>query len=287
MIALAPPTVNEAEARAIMSSGLGKAELKFVMSLTVPLFWVIRDSDGKFQARNGSAFFLNAGQGPFGVTASHVLKGLSADRAAHNVVAVQIGDLPFDPDAKNAIIASDDQIDIATFRIADKEIRELGKTALTGFQHRWPPLPPLQDRGVYFGGFPGVETVWASPREISFGAAPAGGVASSISERDVSSLVNRANLIPLLGAGIPAENYDFGGMSGGPMLTVVEQNGLRSWSLAGVIYQGPNTSLDINKAIAGLEIFKARRAHFILPDGTLDVARWQSLAFVPSYPLTE
>jgi len=41
-------------------------------------------------------------------------------------------------------------------------------------------------------------------------------------------------------------------MSGGAMLTVI-QNKLRSWALAGVIYQGPNISLDVNQAIAGLE----------------------------------
>jgi hypothetical protein len=83
--------------------------------------------------------------------------------------------------------------------------------------------------------------------------------------------------MPALGQGIPAENFDFGGISGGAMLTVI-QNKLRSWSLAGVIYQGPNTSSDENQAIAGLEIIRARRAHFILPDGRLDVARWKSLS---------
>ena len=66
-----------------------------------------------------------------------------------------------------------------------------------------------------------------------------------------------------LGGGIPPENFDFGGISGGLTLTVI-QNRLRSWSLAGVIYQGPHVSDDPNKAIAGLEIIKARRAHFHL-----------------------
>jgi hypothetical protein len=29
-------------------------------------------------------------------------------------------------------------------------------------------------------------------------------------------------------------------MSGGPMLTVIETSTIRSWALAGVIYEGPN-----------------------------------------------
>lgn len=58
-----------------MASGLGETELKFVMSVTAPLFWVIRESDGAFRARNSSVFFLDAGKGVFAVTAAHVIEG--------------------------------------------------------------------------------------------------------------------------------------------------------------------------------------------------------------------
>jgi hypothetical protein len=72
-------------------------------------------------------------------------------------------------------------------------------------------------------------------REVIFGS----GVASSVSERDVSTPIERQHLMPVLGGGTPPENFDFGGISGGVMLTVI-QTTIRSWSLAGVIYQGPN-----------------------------------------------
>jgi hypothetical protein len=62
------------------------------------------------------------------------------------------------------------------------------------------------------------------------------------------------------------------------MLSVIEQGLLRSWALAGVIYEGPSTALDPNQAIAGLEVIRARRAHFINSDGTLDRQRWGTLA---------
>jgi hypothetical protein len=81
----------------------------------------------------------------------------------------------------------------------------------------------------------------------------------------------------MLGDGIPPENFDFRGISGGPMLMVIQGRNLRSWALAGVIYQGPNTSENPDEAISGLEIIRARRAHFILPDGHLDTARWYAL----------
>jgi hypothetical protein len=60
------------------------------------------------------------------------------------------------------------------------------------------------------------------------------------------------------------------------MLTVI-QGALRSWSLAGVVYEGPCISDDPGKAIEGLEILRARRAHLPKPDGQLDTALWHGL----------
>ena len=144
-----------------MSSGLGRTELEFVTFLTAPLFWVIREGDGHYRVRNGSAFFLDAGQGPFGVTANHVLQGLTSDAADGSVVAVQIDILPLVLAGKNRVIASRDQLDIATFRITPAEIARIGKTALTGFQRRWPPLLP---------DFPAPRP--SGPRRVKFRLAP-------------------------------------------------------------------------------------------------------------------
>jgi hypothetical protein len=69
------------EAKAIMKRGLGKAELELVASFTAPLAWVIRRADNAFATKNGSTFFLNAGAGPFGVTAAHVISELARDQA--------------------------------------------------------------------------------------------------------------------------------------------------------------------------------------------------------------
>jgi hypothetical protein len=269
--------VTEDQARTIMSV-LGRAEGEFAASASVPIFWIIRDRERQHRARNGTGFFLNTGARLFGVTANHVLEGWRNDCDTKQVTALQFGDLPFDPGGRNAIIGAHADIDIATFHVSPEEVRKVGKTPLTGYQSEWPPAPPHQGRGIYYAGFPGTEKIWLSSREISFGVAYAGGVASSVSERDVSSLIERDYIMPVRdGPPIPPENYNFQGISGGPMLSVINHKGLRTWALAGVIHQGPNTEPDPNKAIRGLEIIKARRAHFILPDGSLDVARWDSL----------
>lgn len=270
-----PPIRDEQDARTMMASGLGKAELEFVTSIAAPLYWIVRESSDHYKVRNGTVFFLDAGQGPFAVTCFHVIEGFRSDKAVGNVVAVQLGSgLELDIVSRHSIIDEHRDIDIATFRITADEIAQLGKVCLTGYQRAWPPGPPQQDRGIYYSGFPGTEALRLSPGEISFGAAPGAGVASSVSETDVSTLINREDMIAVLGAGIPPENFDFRGMSGVPMLTVIETEVIRSWSLAGVIYEGPNTAPDEAQAIEGLEIIRARRAHFILPDGRLDVSRW-------------
>jgi hypothetical protein len=51
---------------------------------------------------------------------------------------------------------------------------------------------------------------------------------------------DRSRWLDLMGR--PPERFDFGGASGGPMLMVVERNGLRLRALAGVIFEGPNPS---------------------------------------------
>jgi hypothetical protein len=264
------------EAKAIMRGGLGEAELRLVTSFCAPLYWAVRLPD-RVICRNGTAFFLNPGEGVFGVTASHVVEeGWRASRLTEDAGPLRLAgngtSLALDWDAR--VIDAHPKIDIATFRLTEAEIRSLGKFVLTGSQTVWPPGPPQDRRGIYYCGYPGVGTRHPSLQDVVFGALPGSGIATSVSEKDISTLIERQHLMPALGDHIPPENFAFGGISGGPMLTVV-QGALRSWALAGVIYQGPNTSENPQEAIAGLEIIKARRAHFILPDGMLDIARWE------------
>lgn len=276
-----PPLITEAEARKIMRV-LGEAENRFAASLTIPLYWVVREEDGGYSARNGSAFILNTGERTFGVTAKHVIDGWRADRETNRIVSLQLSDITFEPDGRNAVIAAHTDIDIATFQITHEEIQAIGKTVLSGYQSAWPPPPPEQDRGIYYAGFPGVERKWLSRNEIQFGVVTGGGVATYVGRTDVVSAIEREYLIPVFEQGVTPVNFNFGGISGGPMLSVIEHRGLRTWALAGVIYQGPNTSDDPDQAIAGVEIIKARRACFIRPDGSLDVDKWEEI--YPSGP---
>ena len=269
--------MNDDEARRVMAGGLGRAELEFVTSVCAPLYWIIREADGAQRVRNGTAFFLDAGAGVFAVTAAHVMTGLDQDRSEHKIEAVQLGvDLPLDFTGSHAVIDRDADIDIATFKIAMSEITAIGKTVLTGYQSCWPPKPPQQDRGIYLSGFAATNTSWLSPCEISFGAVAVGGVATSVGPRNVAAQIERESLIDVMGLGLPPENYDFGGISGSPMLSVIERHGIRTWALAGVICDGPNSRGDEETSIQDFEVIKARHASFIRPDGTLDRHLWNN-----------
>ena len=266
------------EAKAIILGGLGKEELKFAASITAPLFWVRRCANGSVMVKNGSVFFLDAGQGAFAVTAAHVvLECLDDSRSPEflscmiggNCRAANIGRLA------DRIIASHSGIDIATFRIAPEEVRSTGYTIFTGCQTIWPPsLPEGVDRGLILCGFPGHGRYWPSPHEIGFGSATIEGFATTAHETCISYQIERDKFLKVLGRDIP-ENVDFGGMSGGPAITIVQTPTLRLWRPAGVIFQGPNPSADPAESIQGLEIIRVRPVHYINPDGTLDVARWE------------
>jgi hypothetical protein len=126
----------------------------------------------------------------------------------------------------------------------------------------------MQNGGIYYSGYTGIGTR-QTPGVITFGAVCGSGVATQVNENVISSQIERQYLTPMFGDEIMPENFDFRGMSGAPMITVVQHRGLRSWMLGGVIFRGPSTSDDPNEAIAGPRIFppgehsRSRQLHVV------------------------
>jgi hypothetical protein len=267
------------EGQAVIKGGVGEYELELVNRYCVPLAWRESTGQGPIVNRNGTTFFLNTGERVMGVTAAHVIDGYQNTMAdAKGPLTLTSNGESIHLDLDSRMIDSHPGIDIATFVVSEDEVRRLGHLVLTGGQKTWPPSLPMENCGIVYCGFPGVGTR-EIPGALSYGAVRASGLATQVNEKDISSQMERAGLIPspTSALGIPPENFDFGGISGAPMLTLVQYRGLRYWMLGGVIYQGPNTSGNSNQAIAGLEIIRARPAHFILADGTLDRDRWDRL----------
>ncbi len=252
------------EAKELVAGPYGEAALKAVADYVSPIFWVVQNEDGEeFVPNNGTIFFVDAGQGAFAVTANHVYQGYLDARSAYPraecVILPKSFDsparqpLPFDPEAR--LIDRSPDPDIATFRMTAEELRLLGVTVITA----WPPVIPEEGKGILFAGFPGHERVLTAPYELGFGVYPGLAVATSVTDTQISCQFEREYAVETKGFPLPPPNYGTDGMSGAPLLTVVERNGLQHWALGGVIYEGsPN-----------LEILLAARADRILPDGKL------------------
>ena len=101
------------------------------------------------------------------------------------------------------------------------------------------------------------------------------GMVTNVSDACISIQIEREHLHQTFGDTEMPSNFDFGGMSGGPVLAMVQREDLlRFWKPAGIIFQGPNPTSDAEEAIEGLEIIRIRPIHFIKANGMLDLDRW-------------
>jgi len=121
------------EAIALLKGGLGNALVNVAANFVMPVLWVAAQDDRPLISGNGSAFLLDAGEGPFLVTAGHVFEGYRRCRENHQNAACIVGDLRFDIEQRE--IAYDQAYDVATFKVTSSEVaqsRDQGKFALTG-----------------------------------------------------------------------------------------------------------------------------------------------------------
>jgi hypothetical protein len=113
--------------------GLEKAELEFVFSITAPLFWILRDSNGNEMIKNGSLFFMDAGKGVFAVTASHVVDECLNDIRSPMFVQCMIGGhgpgRTMYLHLRDRVIDAHSEIDIATLHVSRAEVESTGRTS--------------------------------------------------------------------------------------------------------------------------------------------------------------
>ena len=110
----------------IVATGPFPRRLRSLAASHVGTFsWVTVPHQGIPEIHNASMFLLDCGQGSFLVTAGHVYTGYLAERRAARRIICQIGDLEFRPEER--LIDLQERPDIATFRVADHEIKAIGK----------------------------------------------------------------------------------------------------------------------------------------------------------------
>ncbi|MCA8287570.1 hypothetical protein [Burkholderia vietnamiensis] len=252
--------MNLEEAITLLKGDFGKELLHNARNYAIPLAWGIEESGEWTILSNGTAFILDCGQGPFLVTAAHVYEGYLEAREEHAALRCQLGMLEFRLEQRLICTLGQTVLDIATFKIEPDEIAALNKQICHG-PADWPPRNAAEGNAVFFGGFPGVERRQIAEDTINQGFYVALTPVSSSSERQFGCAFERENWIDTLGHGIPAEDYDLGGVSGGPMLLLNEsESGIFSWHIIGVVYNATN---------ALGEIVLAHHVSSIKADGSL------------------
>lgn len=248
------------EATTLLKGEFGKTLLQDVLNYATPLAWGIKEDSAWQIFANGTAFILDCGQGPFLVTAAHVYEGYLDAREKHPTLHCQLGMMEFRPEERLICTLGHRVLDVATFRIEPDEISTLAKRICVG-PAEWPPRNAAEHDGVFFGGFPGSERSPNGADDFTFGFYVALTPVSSSSERHFGCAFERESWIDTLGHGIPAEDYDLGGVSGSPMFVLNEsKGGVFSWHIIGIVYNATN---------ALGEIVLAHHASSIRGDGSL------------------
>ena len=228
------PDLSEEDAKRLVQGPFGEAILRLVIQHSTFVVFGIDDGSSSLQIKNGSCFFIKTPSKLLAITARHVIEGFRDLRAADGRTAFQIGNVRFDPEAR--LCGEGVKSDIATLEMRTDELARLKKVPIT----LWPPYPPdVDDKGVLLCGYPGAATIRHSDRAVGFGIYASTTVAQRVTDRQLSCTIEWENIIPspILG-GVPPRNYDVGGMSGGPVLSIREHAGILTFPIAGVISEG-------------------------------------------------
>ena len=228
------PLLSISDATALLKGDFGAELIRLVANYTTFLtFGKVSDS-GEAEIQSGTCFFI---QTPFkflAVTARHVYDGYLRNLERDSETICQIENHLFDP--KERLVGKGERVDIATFQVTEAEIKNFGKKPIS----IWPPDPPTcHDTGLLLAGFPALEKKMIGPRTGIFGMYAAVAVATAVSDHQITTDIiwEESHEVKELGK-LPPKSFDTGGMSGGPILTIRERNGLISFPLAGVISEG-------------------------------------------------
>jgi hypothetical protein len=253
-----------AQAQQMLRGGLAKTMRDVAAGYAIPLAWIHAEAGRPVMPSNGSAFLLDAGQGPFLTTARHVYRGFLAAKAEHSDTVCVVGQTRIA--LQERLRAQDRAHDVATFDVTAEEVADLKryrKIPLTGSQQTWPPPPPLVDHGVFFVGFTGQQRTLLpyhgnSVVEVEFGAYTALAVASSVSTTSITMHFEHEPDFDVGERNVMPTQENIGGCSGAPVLTFVEERRVFTWRLGGIVTE------------AGQGFVKAARADCLNADGTIN-----------------
>lgn len=238
----------------------------FTLKVANPIIWHDRKAGWPRRIYGGTCFFLRFADGIIGVTASHVVESLKQETAGNCNIVCQIRtSKPID--LASLVIDSCSKQDIATFRVSDELVEEIGATVLD-CRDGWPPLGSLEGRTVTFCGFPEAERAAAEPGAVTLFSCGGFGIVDAENEMDLKVTYDpaRDEEAPWTPWKKPL-GYNMSGCSGGPVLSHGTHNGLQRWFAIAMIISGPKGKGAGDSE--GWETIIMRRINTIRSDGTI------------------
>jgi hypothetical protein len=125
---------------------------RFMLRSCRLIFWHDRRVAWPREIRGGSGFVLRFGQRLIGVTAAHVVETYRAAVSQTPSLVVQLDNAEFD--LLGALIDEDEELDLATFAVAQHQLTP--EAAIFDCSMQWPPPDPERGKPVSLIGFPEV-----------------------------------------------------------------------------------------------------------------------------------
>ena len=192
------------------------------------------DADGVI-SEGGSAFLVRTPAGIIGITAGHVADGFIAARHVSKTIQATLGGFSFNLEER--MIARGNRVDIATFCVSEADLPLIGFRPL---ERAWPPAIPANKGIVLLAGWPGQERI-VGPERVT-GGIYIGWGSAGISNLQITVQVghDQGPIAPIPGVPLPPPGFEFGGISGGPVMVIdAEDDGCSiGWRVAGVIDEG-------------------------------------------------
>ena len=165
-------------------------------------------------------------------------------------------------DLHERIIDVSEEFDIATLSMDEELVERLGRTPLGV----WPPRAPQENRGIMIAGYPAGERIESKDLAVDFGFFTALGVARTVTDRQITWLMEREYQLANAKVPLPPPEYDLGGISGGPLISWFEsENFVSHHCFSGIVVQHPDYKN--NEGMPAIERLIAVRADAIAESG--------------------
>lgn len=218
---------------------------QWAKSLCSPVFW--KDKEQKLH--NGTMTFVQTQSNIIGITNIHVAEGI--DGFTDEIEEpCRIGGAYLERSyLMSRLISRHPTLDLVTFGLSEVILAKTGHSATNVIAQ----TPPSENDAVALGGYPSIfHEEYENENRIDFQFAWFAGKVASVSTNNLGMVLNIATSESISSEKI-APNEDLGGMSGGPVFSVVENYGIERLELAAIIYEySPTSEILLAHPIKGL-----------------------------------